>query len=344
MARDEVRPGSVRHGAVHSIRGPRGRRHRWVARDEVRPGSVRHGAVHSTGGRGVRLTLGVVRAADEWSRLDMGEPELPTDPRELGELVGMVVARDGQVLRRRPEVLAERQDRHPDRAQVAQGRDQLVPLLAETQDDPGLGRDLRRDCARVAEEPERTRVTAAVPRGLVEALHRLGVVVQDVRPRVEHRLERRRASLEVGDQDLHAAARRVPAHRTDRRRPVRGAAVREVVTIDRRDHDVLEPELAHGPADPLGLLAILPDGRAVRDRAVAAVAGAHVAQDHERRGRVLPALPDVGTARLLADRVEVPLAHPTLEAHVVGAAGGADLEPRRLAPLRDEARRLDHGK
>ena len=274
----------------------------------------------------------------------MGEPELPTDPRELGELVGMVVARDGQVLRRRPEVLAERQDRHPDRAQVAQGRDQLVPLLAETQDDPGLGRDLRRDCARVAEEPERTRVTAAVPRGLVEALHRLGVVVQDVRPRVEHRLERRRASLEVGDQDLHAAARRVPAHRTHRRRPVRGAAVREVVTIDRRDHDVLEPELAHGPADPLGLLAILPDGRAVRDRAVAAVAGAHVAQDHERRGRVLPALPDVGTARLLADRVEVPLAHPTLEAHVVGAAGGADLEPRRLAPLRDEARRLDHGK
>src|SRR5207249_1538858 len=139
-------------------------------------------------------------------------------------------------------------------------------------------------------------------------------------------------------------SRRVPAHRTDRRRPVRAAAVREVVTIDRRDHDVLEPELAHGPADPLGLLAILPDGRAVRDRAVAAVAGAHVAQDHERRGRVLPALPDVGTARLLADRVEVPLAHPTLEAHVVGAAGGADLEPRRLAPLRDEARRLDHGK
>src|SRR5256886_9703100 len=54
--------------------------------------------------------------------------------------------------------------------------------------------------------------------------------------------------------------------------------------------------------------------------------------------------PDVGTARLLADRVEVPLAHPTLEAHVVGAAGGADLEPRRLAPLRDAARGLDHGK
>src|SRR2546422_5173164 len=37
------------------------------------------------------------------------------------------------------------------------------------------------------------------------------------------------------------------------RSPVRGAAIREVVTIDRRDHDVLEPELAHGPADPLGL-------------------------------------------------------------------------------------------
>src|SRR3989449_3477724 len=42
------------------------------------------------------------------------------------------------------------------------------------------------------------------------------------------------------------------------RSPVRGAAVREVVTIDRRDHDVLEPELAHGPADPLGLQEVLP--------------------------------------------------------------------------------------
>src|SRR2546430_2588923 len=84
-------------------------------------------------------------------------------------------------------------------------------------------------------------VTAAVTRDLVETLHRLGVVVQDVRPRVEHRLERRGAALEVGNQILHAAARRLPTHRTDRRRPVRGAAIREVVTVDRRDHDVVEP-------------------------------------------------------------------------------------------------------
>src|SRR5881628_2441219 len=122
-------------------------------------------------------------------------------PDELGELVGTVVARDGQVLRRRPKVLAERQDRHPDRAQIAQGRDQLIPLFAETQDDPRFGRNLRRDRARVTEEPERARVTAAVPRDLVETLHRLGVVIQDVRPRGEDRLERRGAALKVGDQD-----------------------------------------------------------------------------------------------------------------------------------------------
>src|SRR5207245_7152303 len=136
------------------------------------------------------------------------------------------------------------------------------------------------------------------------------------------------------DQHLHAAAWRVPAHRADRRGPVRGAAVREVVTIDGRDHDVLEPELAHRPADPLGLLAVLPDGRAVRDRAVAAVSRADVAQDHERRGRVLPAFADVGTVRLLADRVEVPLAQPALASYAVGASGGAELEPRRLWHLR----------
>src|SRR5439155_25010134 len=106
--------------------------------------------------------LGVVRAADERPRLDVHEPELPADRREPRELVGMIVARDGQVLRRRPQVLAERQDRHADLAQVADRRDQLLPLLAEAEDDPRLGRDLWRDRARVAEEAERARVAAAV--------------------------------------------------------------------------------------------------------------------------------------------------------------------------------------
>ena len=66
-------------------------------------------------------------------------------------------------------------------------------------------------------------------------------------------------------------------------------------------------------------------GRAVGDRAVGAVPGADVAQDHEGGGLVLPALADVGAARLLADRVQAQLAHHGLDVRVVGAAGAFTL-------------------
>src|SRR5258708_2072065 len=79
-------------------------------------------------------------------------------------------------------------------------------------------------------------------------------------------------------------------------------------------------ELADGAAEAPGLLAAPPGGPAVRDRAIPAPARAHVAQDHEGRGRVFPALADVRATRLLADGVEVPLAHALLEAHVVRPA------------------------
>src|SRR6185436_10392765 len=59
---------------------------------------------------GFGLALGVIGAADQRPRLHVAEAELPTHHGQLGELVGVVVLLDGQVLRRRPEVLAERQD------------------------------------------------------------------------------------------------------------------------------------------------------------------------------------------------------------------------------------------
>src|SRR2546422_7355431 len=46
----------------------------------------------------------------------------------------------------------------------------------------------------------------------------------------------------------------------------RSAAVGEIVAIHRRDHDVLETELADGASHALGLLAVLPRRSPVRDR------------------------------------------------------------------------------
>src|SRR5215470_10632127 len=84
-------------------------------------------------GGGVGLTPGVVGAAHQWARLDVGEADLAADRRQLGELVGMVVTRHRQVLARWTQVLAQRQDRHPHLDEVAQGGHQLVTLLAQSQ-------------------------------------------------------------------------------------------------------------------------------------------------------------------------------------------------------------------
>src|ERR1051325_3003574 len=69
---------------------------------------------------------------------------------------------------------------------------------------------------------------------------------------------------------------------------------------------------------------------AVRDRAVGARARADVTEDHEGGRAVMPALADVGTARLLADRVELQLLHHALEAQVVLGPRRAYFQPRRL--------------
>src|SRR5439155_7062473 len=151
--------------------------------------------------------------------------------------------------------------------------------------------------------------------------------------RVDHRLQAGGQALEVRDQALDATPWRMASHRANRCRPVRRAAVREIVTIDRRDHDVLEPERRDRTPDAVRLVAILPGRLPVRDRAVAAVPRADVAQDHERGRRFFPALADVGAVRLLADGVQVEPAQEPFELHVSGPAGRADLEPRGLSAL-----------
>ena len=129
--------------------------------------------------------------------------------------------------------------------------------------------------------------------------------------------------------------------RADRRGEVPGPAVREVVAIDRRDDDVREPHLLRGLRETQRLERVRRLLRPPRvDVAVAAGAGARVAEDLERRRAASPALGDVRAARLLADRVQTRAvderAH--LEVARVGARR-AHLHPLRATrPLSDGQR------
>src|SRR5690606_13041425 len=77
-------------------------------------------------------------------------------------------------------------------------------------------------------------------------------------------------------------------------------------------------------------------GRLARvDLAEVAAPGALVAADEERGLAVLPALEDVGAARLLADRVQAAAVHELLELGVLGAHGRPGADPLGLLLDRD---------
>ena len=90
---------------------------------------------------------------------------------------------------------------------------------------------------------------------------------------------------------------------------MRRAAIIEVVTVDRRDDDVIEPDRATASATLAGSSAIERPRQARAHIAERAGARAGVAHDHQRRVPLGPALADVGAAGFLAHRVQAVLAH-----------------------------------
>jgi len=82
------------------------------------------------------VALGVIGGADQGTRLDVGEAQGASRLAQLGELLGGVVPGHGQVLGRGSQVLPEGEDIDVGGAEVAHRLEQLLPLLAQPQDDP----------------------------------------------------------------------------------------------------------------------------------------------------------------------------------------------------------------
>ena len=257
---------------------------------------------------------------------------------------------DRRVLRRRLQVLADRHDVDAVLAQVAQRVHDLVVRLAEPDDDPGLREHLVvGDLLRAREKPEGLVVVGLRAAHLaVEPADGLDVVVEDLGPRAEHDPQGLLLDAEeVRRQHLDRCLGQLLLQRADRRRVVAGAPVGDVVAVDRGDDDVLEPHLRRRMREAQRLERVGRLGRAARvDVAVAARAGARVAEDLERRGAASPALGDVGAARLLADRVELLPVDQLADLEVAAVrARGANLHPFRPArPLGYGQRRFHAAK
>ena len=130
----------------------------------------------------------------------------------------------------------------------------MMPLFVSTR----IVRDLLR-AAKQREGAVVARLAAAHAR--MQAADGLDVVVEDIGPRADHRGERLLLDAEeVGRQHLDRRLGHLAPQRADRRRVVPGAAVGDVVAVDRRDDDVAQ---AHLPS-PSGRAAAARAGRRAR--------------------------------------------------------------------------------
>src|SRR4029079_5103525 len=91
--------------------------------------------------RAGHLVAGVIAGAYERPRLNVLEAERERRRLHLRELVGVVVALDGQVLEGRPQVLADREDVGVDLSEGVERLGQLVAGLAEPDHQRALGMD-----------------------------------------------------------------------------------------------------------------------------------------------------------------------------------------------------------
>ena len=127
-----------------------------------------------------------------------------------------------------------------------------------------------------------------------------------------HHAQRLFVALEVGDQHLdrqsgHAAADLADGVGEDAR-----AANVVVVAVDAGDDGELQSQLLDGFGHAARLVEIDGCGRALGHGAETAAPRADIAQQHEGRGAVVPALADVGAVRRLANRVQVEACAPAV--------------------------------
>ena len=233
-----------------------------------------------------------------------------------------------------PQVLADRQDLHVVLTQFAERLDHLIEGLAEADHESGFGGDfVTAVLLGVAQDPLGPFPGRAAAGDRVEAGNHLHIVVEDVRPLGDHLGQWHLRAPEVRRQHLDLRQGRLTSDLPDHAHEGRGAVVGKVVAVHARDDGVAQAHLRHAARHPGRLQRVVPRRLPGLDIAETAPAGAGVPEDHEGRCAPLPALPDVRTGRLTADRVQVLGLDQLAELPIPRSARRGHLEPRRFTRL-----------
>ena len=173
-------------------------------------------------------------------------------------------------------------------------------------------------------------VTGARSHHAIEPRHRFGVVVQHLRLGLDHDADGLFLSLKIGDKHFHLAARRLAANLLDDHGKGAGASQNIVVAVHAGDHRMFQVENGDRFRHPAGFVEVDRVRPALGHGAETAAAGTGIAQHHEGRGALVPALADVRAVGGLAYRMQVERPRKTLQLVVILAHRRASLEPGGL--------------
>ena len=148
--------------------------------------------------------------------------------------------------------------------------------------------------------------------------------------RVEYDLQGLVETLKVRNQDLHSAIGHEFADLANGFGKNSRAAQVVVIAIHAGHDGVLQSESGDGFSHAAGFVPLDGARLALGHGAKAAAPGTDIAQQHECRGAMVPALADIGTLRRLAHRVQAQAASQFFEIVKVFADRGLGPEPLRL--------------
>src|SRR5690606_38637556 len=197
---------------------------------------------------------------------------------------------------------------------------------------PRLGEDHRVVALHLFKQAQGSVVTGTWTYRRVEPWDGLEVVVVNIWPCGANSLDRwTHLASEVGCENFDRGRRRISPKRFDHLDELPRSAVREIVSVDRSDHDVLESHLGGGDGHVLGLERIDLAGHTGLHVAEGAGSRADVAEDHHRRMLLRPAFPDIRAGRFLTDGIQVQFAHQRARFLETLADGCLHPDPVRLA-------------
>ena len=109
-----------------------------------------------------------------------------------------------------------------------------------------------------------------------------------------------------------------------------GAAIAQIITVNRGDDHVLQAQVGNGHRKVLRLVQVQRLGTAMPHVAERAAPGADVAHDHEGGGAAREALAQVRAGGFFADAVQLVLAQQLLDAVYLGRDRDTHADPVRL--------------